>query len=42
MDDLVERCVPHENMEQILNYLHTSKYEMIILNFLHPKPIDFM
>ncbi len=39
MDDQVEIYVQHENMEQILDYHHTSKHGMIFLNFLLPKPI---
>ena len=37
-DDLVGIYDQHENMEQILNYHHTSKHGMIFPGFLHPKP----
>ncbi len=42
MDDLVEIYDQHENMEQILDYHHTSIHEMIVQDFHLPKPKKFL
>jgi hypothetical protein len=42
MDDLVEIYDQHENMEQILDYHHTSIHEMIFRDFHLPKPKKYI